>query len=343
MIDPHVHFRDWNQKHKETVKHGLQTALSAGLDGVFEMPNTDPPIITLDAVKKRMALSEKLGLPVFHGIYGGLTKNRDQVREIIEAYHDFFPRVVGLKLYAGETTGNLAITEKDDQEEVIRILKDLGYEGVLAVHCEDVHRFHPRLWNENKPYTHALSRPPESEVEGVRTILNIGVDTGFRGTLHICHVSVPETVELVNRFRVNSDLKVSCGVTPHHLLLQASLMKGPQGYLYKVNPPLREKKQADRLFSLLFDGKIDWIESDHAPHTLSEKKRASGLPVIPIYPFLCTLLKRKGMSDDILEELTHNAVERVFQITIPKKNKPLTGDFFKDYGYNPFIYLTEKE
>ena len=44
MIDPHVHLRDWNQAKKETLRHGLGVAWRAGLDGVFEMPNTDPPL-----------------------------------------------------------------------------------------------------------------------------------------------------------------------------------------------------------------------------------------------------------------------------------------------------------
>ncbi len=44
MIDPHVHLRDWDQAGKETLRHGLSVAWRAGLDGVFEMPNTDPPL-----------------------------------------------------------------------------------------------------------------------------------------------------------------------------------------------------------------------------------------------------------------------------------------------------------
>ena len=54
MIDPHVHLRDWNQAAKETLRHGLSVAWRAGLDGVFEMPNTDPPLTTRDAILRRI-------------------------------------------------------------------------------------------------------------------------------------------------------------------------------------------------------------------------------------------------------------------------------------------------
>ena len=69
MIDPHVHLRDWNQSGKETLRHGLSVAWRAGLDAVFEMPNTDPPLTTEEAIKRRIADADSvlasLGVPLF--------------------------------------------------------------------------------------------------------------------------------------------------------------------------------------------------------------------------------------------------------------------------------------
>ncbi len=77
MIDPHVHLRDWNQAGKETLRHGLSVAFRAGLDAVFEMPNTDPPLVTRDAIRRRIddadAACRSLGIRIFHGLYAGLT------------------------------------------------------------------------------------------------------------------------------------------------------------------------------------------------------------------------------------------------------------------------------
>jgi len=83
MIDPHVHLRDWNQTVKETVKHGLSVAYKAGLDAVFEMPNTDPAMTSLEELKRRIQLADKaikeLKIRIHHGIYAGVTPNADQI------------------------------------------------------------------------------------------------------------------------------------------------------------------------------------------------------------------------------------------------------------------------
>jgi len=52
-IDCHVHLRDWDWKHKETIEHGLIVAKASGLDAVFDMPNTQPIITTADLVERR--------------------------------------------------------------------------------------------------------------------------------------------------------------------------------------------------------------------------------------------------------------------------------------------------
>jgi dihydroorotase len=336
MIDPHVHLRDWNQSQKETLKHGLTVALMAGLDAVFEMPNTDPPLITRDLIIKRMALADAAGVPVFHGLYGGLTSGREQVLEMVRAHGELFPRMVGLKLYAGESTGTLAITGIDEQESIFRILSDAGYGGVLAVHCEDMGLFRPELRDEENPFSHSLARPPESEVESVRTILTLAERQEFQGTVHICHVSVPASVLLVEEFRKKGRIKVTCGLTPHHVLLDENWMKEKDGYLYRVNPPLRKLQYTGELLSLLSNGKIDWIESDHAPHTLEEKRKASGLPVLPFYPAFIRLLAKKGLSEKRISELTHGNIERAFQIRIPAKNRALKRSFSDEYPFDPF-------
>ena len=40
-----------------------------------------------------------------------------------------------------------------------------------------------------------------------------------------------------------------------------------------MNPPIRSKEHTEALWKALADGTVDVIGSDHAPHTLEEKKR----------------------------------------------------------------------
>ncbi len=48
---------------------------------------------------------------------------------------------------------------------------------------------------------------------------------------------------------------ISCGATPHHLLLDSFMIPdGPEGLLLKVNPPLRGRKSRQSLLAALIDG-----------------------------------------------------------------------------------------
>ena len=136
MIDPHVHCRDWSQSYKETVKHALFVAEKVGLSGIFDMPNTSPPINSKEAIKKRLTEADKIKSSVFYGIYAGLTSDKNQIKEVVKTWKELFPKVVGLKMFAGHSVGNLGIVEEEEQKLVYQILAEKGYDGVLVIHCE---------------------------------------------------------------------------------------------------------------------------------------------------------------------------------------------------------------
>ncbi|MFO7780116.1 MAG: dihydroorotase, partial [Spirochaetia bacterium] len=60
MIDPHVHLRDWGEAAKESLVHGMTLARETGIDAVFDMPNTDPPLTTPETVKRRLSEAEAI-------------------------------------------------------------------------------------------------------------------------------------------------------------------------------------------------------------------------------------------------------------------------------------------
>ncbi len=171
MIDPHVHLRDWGQAGKETLRHGFSVAYRAGLDAVFEMPNTDPPLVTRDAILRRIDDADTarrgLGIQIFHGLYAGLTAVPRQIEEAVRAWKELFPRVVGLKMYAGHSTGQMGIVDTGEQALVYRTLAALGFTGVLAVHCEKESLLRPTEWDPARPVSHARARPPAAEVASV--------------------------------------------------------------------------------------------------------------------------------------------------------------------------------
>lgn len=351
MIDPHVHLRDWQEAGKETLLHGLGVARRAGLDAVFEMPNTDPPLTSRAAVDRRLdcadaALREVPG--VFHGLYAGLTADPDQIRDVVSAHAARFPRVVGLKLFAGHSTGGMGVTGEEGQRRIYRALARLKYRGVLAVHAEKESLLRKRPdgapdWDPRHPCTHADARPAEAEVRSVEDQIRLAAEAGFRGVLHIAHVSVPESLDRIREARDRGlPFRLSSGITPHHAMLASPDMEGRAGLLLKANPPLRPRAMQQAMLQALLAGQIDWVESDHAPHTLADKleRHASGIPALPYYPRFVERLRALGMSSAALDSVTHGRAEEVFGFPIHRSGAVPAMDLAREYPFDPFGPVT---
>lgn len=351
MIDPHVHLRDWKQKHKETVEHGLWVAYRAGLDGVFEMPNTDPALISRKTIEDRIKLADDVirklgvmidGFNIFHGLYAGITAYPEQIKEVVEVYNQLFPRVVGLKLFAGQSTGNMGVIDEDEQRRVYRTLLEEGYKGVLAVHCEK--EAFISGWDIENPFTHTTARPSKAEIESLKDQITFAGEEGFSGKLHIVHVSTKEALELIENYKRNKPngygFDISCGITPHHSVLYDRMMDRGDGLLLKMNPPLRDIENLKYLINSLLKGDIDWIETDHAPHTLNEKMNipfASGIPVLPFYPyFIKYIMEKEGMNENKLDDITHNNIVNRFGIDIINSKRTPDYSLAGEYEFNPF-------
>lgn len=340
MIDPHVHLRDGEQRHKETLRHGLAVAEKIGISAVFDMPNTSPPILRHEDIYRRLAMAKAVQSTVFYGLYCGLSANSDQIREAVSCV-DEFRQVVGLKLYAGPSTGDLNVGNEEDQERLFRLLGELRYRGVLAVHAESQQYFSPKDWDPSHPITHTLARPPLSEIHAVGNMLEYAKKYNFAGTLHICHVSLPESVLMIEKARENAGFRISCGATPHHLLLNDLMMEDPDGLLLKVNPPLRDEHEQQKLMDMLLEGRIDWIETDHAPHKKSEKMLepyASGIPGFPILPYLIAKLRERGADDKMIRRMTHDRIEQIFDMHIPYRSIR-RADCFDEYEVDAYYML----
>ena len=312
-IDPHVHCRDWNQSHKATIKDVVSLAKENGVDIVFDMPNTDPPIISGELVEKRLATAKEEDCLENYFIYIGVTKDPRQIMEAVNVVHNN-KRVIGMKMFAGRSVGSISVINEKDQAVVYKTLADAGYKGVLAVHCEKESLFRMDLWDPAKPASWNRARPNAAEAESVKDQIRLAKEAGFKGTIHVCHTSTPEAVEIINGAR--KEMKIVCGVTPHHLLFcEDDVVK--QGLMLKVNPPIRDAKTRDGLMLALRQGKIDWIETDHAPHTTQEKLNPpymSGIRSLELYQKLLETLRRDGFTESQIDDMTFNNIVRTFKL-----------------------------
>ncbi len=322
MIDIHVHFRDWVQSEKETVAHGYEVAHKAGIFSCFDMPNTQPTLTTKDAIDMRLAMGQKalskIDSKAVYRIYAGLTSSVPQIEEALSLYsiykEDF--RIVGFKMFAGHSTGNMGIVEKDEQRNVYTTLAKNDYRGVVAVHCEKTSLMDESIFSLEFPETHSQARPPIAEIESIKDQIELMKETKFLGHVHICHISTQDGVELVESAK-KEGINISCGATAHHALLNDEAYK-ELGLLVKMNPPLRSEKDRKAIFSALLDGTIDVIESDHAPHTLKDKMNgASGIPGFAGTLLLIKALREKGIDETILCGLCGDNANAIFSLSLP--------------------------
>lgn len=283
FIDIHVHLReDRSQKwdYKEDFSSGTAAALHGGITTVVDMPNTPSPGINAEQIriKKELARTKSKGL-IDILFCGGVTESN--LSELAEMQKE----VAAYKIYLAET-GGLYISD----ETLPKALKGIEPTSKpVVIHCEDQHIIEKRKeellasGREKDSYSELYSelRPDEAELSAVRNVLSsVSASSGIK--INIAHVSVSDTVELIKRYK-----NVHCEVTPHHLFFTKNDVVARKSFL-KTNPPLRTEENRQRLLAAFKEGRIDFLATDHAPHTKAEKARdildaPAGVPHLDTY------------------------------------------------------------
>lgn len=267
-VDSHVHFRDPGYEHKEDWDTGTAAAACGGTTTVFEMPNTNPPTGTLDALRLKQERAAARA-HVDYGIYGLLDEdNIDQLEALIDA------GVSGFKCFMGNTFGDLPAPSDGAMLEGFEILARHGYR--CTVHAENpsiMARRQDRLQKAGRsdPLAHLAARPEICAVEAVGRAVAFAEWTGAR--LHIAHKSSQDALYILRDAKARG-VDVTVETCPHYLLLTTEDMK-VKGGVMRVNPPIREPGHGEALWAALHDGTIDMIATDHAPHAPEEKTRDS--------------------------------------------------------------------
>ena len=263
-IDSHVHFREPGYDYKENWETGTAAAACGGTTTVFEMPNTNPPTGTLEALRVKQELAAAQA-HVDYGIYGLLDEdNIDSLEDLIAA------GVSGFKCFMGNTFGDLPAPSDGAMLEGFEILARHGYR--CTVHAENpsiMARRQERMEKAGRtdPLAHLAARPEVCAVEAVGRAVAFAEWTGAR--LHIAHKSSKDALYILKDAKARG-VDVTVETCPHYLLMTTEDMK-VKGGLLRVNPPIREPGHGEALWAALLDGTIDMIATDHAPHQPEEK------------------------------------------------------------------------
>jgi len=300
FIDTHVHLREPGWEHKEDIASGTAAAAHGGVTTVFDMPNNPIPATDVRTLETKAKLAKSHGL-IDVKFLGGVGSRLSLIRKISEL-------VIGYKIYLAETTGNLRIPNGRLREALAAV----GRTGRPAsIHCElqsILDRKRKELAGQNRPDLHSDLRPPEAEVESVRMVVAAKGHT----RVNFCHISTSGALELVEESRGRGS-KAACEVALHHLFFSRNHMFRSE--LLKMNPPLRSESDREAMIMGLKSGKVDFLVTDHAPHTLTEKQNegACGVPGLDNYGNLVSwLIRRHGFALETIAAVSAGNQARFF-------------------------------
>ena len=268
VIDDQVHFRDPGLTHKEDLRTASRACAKGGVTSFLEMPNTNPTTTTCDRLAEKLELAAGKSL-VNYGFYIGATPTN--VDELARA-----KRTPGIKIFIGSSTGDLLV---DDQSALEQIFA--GTTLPICAHCEDEATFRANreaLGGGSSYADHSRIRDERAAVVAVKRALDLAFRHNHR--FHVLHVSTGAETELLRDHR---DL-ITGEACPHHLFFNVNDYER-LGSLVQMNPSIKTPADNAALWKALHDGRLQVIATDHAPHTLEEKrqpypKSPSGLPAV---------------------------------------------------------------
>jgi dihydroorotase len=327
LIEVHGHMREPGLEYKEDIPHGTRAGLAGGYTTILDMPNVKPPTTTIARLEEQIARYTDRSYTDF-AINMGVA--RDDIDELNRVDTD---KITGVKMFAaGHGTALTTIAHLSDQARIFEIL---GARGIMAIihaenqelvdyfthHYRDVLQRHdPAAWSEARNLSVALT----SVLEMIALARQFGVK------LYLLHLSTPEEFAAVE-FGRKIGVDVYGEVTTFHLAFHTADYQR-YGHMVNIAPPIRGPEVQDQLWKLLRAGTIDTVVTDHAPHTLEEKQRASAWEVSSGVPGLQEALPvlishwMRRFGRDTLEE----GLIRIAQVT--SQNIARTFDFGQKGG-----------
>lgn len=260
LVDVHVHFREPGFEEKETIRTGSAAAARGGFTTVLPMPNLKPVPDSVETMRKELEIIDRDSC--VHTLpYGAITKGEaGQELADLQGMYD-----LGIRWFSDDGVG------MNDQKLMAEALRFSAEHGcIIACHTEDLSWREPGASVHEAPYAYEhgwKGIPDECESEPLANDLMTAAKAG--GYYHACHISSHKSVEVLRAAKM-AGVNCSAEVTAHHLLLENTDVKGTN---WKMNPPLRTHKDRMALIEALEDGTLDFIASDHAPHTVFDKAK----------------------------------------------------------------------
>ena len=338
FTDVHVHLREPGFLCKETIETGTKAAARGGYTSVCAMPNLKPVPDSAEDIKIETDIIEKTALVHVYP-YGAITVD-EMGKELAD--------LEGMAPYAIAFSDDGHGVQNDDMmRNAMKKSKELG--KMIVAHCEvnellEGGYIHKGKYAELHGHKGICS---ESEWKQIERDIELVKETGC--AYHVCHISTKESVELIRKAK-SEGVNISCETGPHYLVLND--MDLQEEGRFKMNPPIRDESDRLALVEGIKDGTIEFIATDHAPHTEEEKSKGlknSLMGVVGLetaFPIVYTELVRKGIItlEKAMELLNGNAIERFgigSEIAAGKPADLTVFDLDEEYVIDPKDFLSK--
>ncbi|MBM3441268.1 MAG: dihydroorotase [Bacteroidetes bacterium] len=279
LIDDQVHFREPGLTHKAEIRTEARAAVAGGVTSYMEMPNTQPPALTLARLEEKYAIAARSSLANYSFFMGTSNDNMEDALVVNRHKQD----ICGIKIFMGASTGNMLV---DNPLALERLFRDS--EVLIATHCEEERTIRANLerlqasGRELGPEDHPIIRDVDTCFAS--SFYAVQIAKRHQTRLHILHISTAREIQLFSNMLPLTEKHITCEVCVHHLHFTSDDY-ARLGYKIKCNPAIKSPENREALWKALLDGTIDVIATDHAPHTLAEKQGPyghahAGLPLV---------------------------------------------------------------
>lgn len=313
MIDDQVHFREPGLTHKGNIASESRAAVAGGITSFMEMPNTVPNALTQELLKDKYQIAAKSS-PANYSFFMGASN--DNAEEVLRTNPK---NVCGVKIFMGSSTGNMLVDREATLERLFSTVPML-----IATHCEDeatVRKnlaLHLEKYGEHIPISaHPIIRSEEACYISSSFAVELAKKHNTR--LHILHISTAKELELFRNDIPLEEKRITAEACIHHLWFSDKDYI-EKGNFIKWNPAVKTAADRSAIWQAVRDGRIDVLATDHAPHTLEEKKQSyskapSGGPLVQhaLQALFEKSIQGEITLEDLVQKAAHN-VARLFRI-----------------------------
>ena len=304
-IDDQVHFREPGLTHKGTIYSESRAAVAGGTTSFMEMPNTIPNALTQDLLQQKYDVASKTSLANYSFFMGASNEN---IEEVLKTDGE---NICGIKVFMGSSTGNMLV---DNEKTLIDLFSRVPL--LIATHCEDEGTIKANLAYFKSRFGDEIPIEAHPQIRSVdacylSSSLAVSLAKKYQARLHVLHISTAKETTLFDNSIALENKLITAEACIHHLWFSDEDYS-TKGNWIKWNPAIKSKEDREEIWKALLDNRIDVIASDHAPHTISEKRHnysnaPSGGPLVEhtLLAMLEKSIEGKISIERIVEKMAH--------------------------------------